>query len=354
MRHRLIATSALFTAAVGLPVQVAKAQEAAPQANDLTTTGPVEDAAGPNTPDDSNVIVVTAQKRTENLQDVPISAVALNAETLVNANVTNVTEVQRIAPSLTIARAQNTTNQNVRIRGIGSGSSTAIEPSVAFFLDGVYVPRAGSIIGNLVDVDSIEVLRGPQGTLFGRNASVGAITINTAAPHFTNSLSATMRVANYGQLRGEIVGNAKVSDTVAVRLAGAVDLYEGDFVSLNPFPHTLGKTQTVFTRGSVLWEPSANFTWLVKGDYQHVSGDGQTPYELLPETLPSNNTFPQRLDPDGPGPLTGPSLSTGDTYDRVVSNYLFGEVDDTIWGITSDATLTLGWRLPSAIDQWVS
>lgn len=309
-------------------------------------------------PIEGDVIVVTAQKRAENLQDVPISAVALGAQALENANVTNVTEIQRVAPGLTIARAQNTTNQNVRIRGIGSGSSTAIEPSVAFFLDGIYVPRAGSVIGNLVDVESVEVLRGPQGTLFGRNASVGAITINTALPRFDDSVSARLRVANYGQMRSELVLNKALGQTVAVRLAGSLDFYQGDFTSLNPFPHRLGETNTRFGRASVLWEPSANFSWVVRGDYQHVSGDGQTPYEVLPETLPANNTFPQRTDPDGPGPLTGPSLSTGDPYDRVVSNYLFGVVDDTIWGLSSDARLTFGndyqLRLVSGYRDWES
>ena len=305
-----------------------------------------------------NVIVVTAQKRVENLQDVPISAVVLDADTLVNANVTNVTEVQRIAPSLTIARAQNTTNQIVRIRGVGAGSSTAIEPSVAFFLDGIYVPRAGSIIGNLVDVSAVEVLRGPQGTLFGRNASVGAITINTASPQFENTVAGKVRLANNNQMRMEAVANLMASDTVAFRLVGAVDSYGGDFVSLNPYPHRLGETLTAFTRASALWEPSNNFSLLIKGDFQRVTGDGQTPYEILPETLPANNTFPQRVDPDGPGPLTGPSLSTGDPYDRVVSNYLFGEVDDTIWGVTSDARLTLAndyeLRLVSGYRDWES
>ena len=229
---------------------------------------------------------------------------------------------------------------------------------MAFFLDGIYVPRAGSIIGNLVDVASVEVLRGPQGTLFGRNASVGAITINTASPRFENSLSAKVRLADPAQIRMESVVNLMASDSLAFRLVGAVDDYGGDFVSLNPFPHTLGKSTTAFARASALWEPSARFSWLVKGDFQHVTGDGQTPYEILPETLPANNTFPQRVDPDGPGPLTGPSLSTGDPFDRGTSNYLFGRVDDTIWGVTSDARLTLSGdyelRLVSGYRDWES
>lgn len=306
----------------------------------------------------SDEIVITAQKRAENVQDVPISVIALDAKTLERANITTVTDLQRIAPSLTIARAQNTTNQNVRIRGVGSGSSTAIEPSVAIFLDGVYVPRAGAIIGNLVDLAGIEVLRGPQGTLFGRNASVGAISIKTADPTFDRAGSASLIVGNYGRIRSEGVLNVPLSDSFSVRVAGSAERYDGDFTALNPFPHRLGALSTVFGRASALWEPTDKLKWVVKGDYQTITGDGQTPYEILPSTLPANNTFPARGDPDGAGPRTGPSLSTGDPYDRVVSNYLFGVADDRVWGISSDLSYELGddytLRLINGYRDWRS
>lgn len=321
------------------------------------TVEPTETGAPQASPEGSE-IVVTAQKRAENVQDVPISVVALDSETLAAANILTVTDVQRLAPSLVIARAQNTTNQKITIRGVGTGSSTAIEPSVAFFLDGVYVPRAGSIVGNLVDVEAVEVLRGPQGTLFGRNASMGALSIRTARPTFERSASASLLAGNYGRLRSEMVINQPLAPDLAIRLVGAAERYEGDFISLNPYPHRLGALNTVFGRASLRWEPSDAISWTVRGDYQETGGDGQTPYELLPETLPANNSFPVRTDPDGSGPLTGPSLSTGDPYDRVVSNYLFGVTDDRVWGATSDLSATLGGdydiRLVSGYRDWRS
>ena len=350
-----MAAMLLTTTALALALQAAATTDetrVTPQSMSAVT-----DAAAPNDTS-SDDIVVTAQKRAENVQDVPISVIAIDARTLERANVTTVTDLQRLAPSLTIARAQNTTNQNVRIRGVGSGSSTAIEPSVAFFLDGVYVPRAGSIIGNLVDISGVEVLRGPQGTLFGRNASVGAISIKTADPTFTRAGSASLIVGNYGRIRSEGMVNIPLTDTLAIRFAGSAERYQGDFTALNPYPHRLGQLSTLFGRASVLWQPTSRITWKVKGDYQTIDGDGQTPYELLPSTLPANNTFQQRTDPDGAGPLTGPSLSTGSTYDRVVSNYLFGVADDRVWGVTSDLSYELGGdytlRLVDGYRDWRS
>ena len=311
----------------------------------------------PNAEPTGTDIVVTAQKRAESLQKVPISIVAFDGKALEDANVFTVTDLQRIAPSLNIARSTNSTNQRVTVRGVGTGSSSAIEPSVAFFLDGVYVPRAGSIIGNLVDIAGVEVLRGPQGTLFGRNASVGAISIKTADPAFERSASASLIAGNYGRLRSELVLNQPLSDTLAVRIAGAAERNDGDFTSLNPFPHGLGKLSTVYGRTSLLWKPTAALAWKVKADYQQIDGDGLVPYEIAPETLPANNSFAARTDPDGVGSATGPSLSTGDPYDRVVSNYLFGITDDRVWGISSDLSYDVSGytlRLLSGYRDWRS
>ncbi|HEY8602852.1 TonB-dependent receptor [Tsuneonella suprasediminis] len=293
-------------------------------------------------PDNSGIIVVTAQKRAENVQDVPISIIALDGDSLEKANVTNVTDLQRVAPSLIISRGSNPTNQRVTIRGLGTGSSSAIEPSVALFLDGIYVPRAGSLVGNITDVEAVEVLRGPQGTLFGRNASVGAISIKSADPKFFRSAKFSLLAGNYGRIQNEVVLNLPVTDTLAVRLVESAERTTGDFISTTPYPHKQGAAKSIFTRASVLWQPTDRLTWKVKADYQKRGGDGQAPWEIVPSTLRADNTFPARLDPDGTGPLTGPSLSTGPMDDRVVNNYVFGNVDDQFWGITSDLSLEIG------------
>lgn len=134
----------------------AHAQDAAPEA---------EDTSG-------GEIIVTAQKRAQSAQDVPISIVTLSGEGLAEANVLTVLDLGQVAPNFQSVRSSNTGSTRLGIRGVGSLANTLIEPSVAVFLDGVYAPRSGSILGAFLDIESVEVLRGPQGTLFGRNASV--------------------------------------------------------------------------------------------------------------------------------------------------------------------------------------
>src|SRR5690606_6555010 len=148
--------------------------------------GPVTSASAQDTTKseaiDDNIIVVTAQKRAENVQDVPISIAAFTEAQLVDANVNDVLELTSVTPNFRATQAQQIATTTLRIRGIGAAGNTAIEPSVATFLDGVYIPRPGSIIGTFLDVEGVEVLRGPQGTLFGRNASAGALSLRSASP----------------------------------------------------------------------------------------------------------------------------------------------------------------------------
>ena len=115
-------------------------------------------------PNDTD-IVVTAQKRAENVQDVPISIAAFSGETLEKNNVVNIEGLAKVTPNLSVAKGAQTSYVRLAIRGIGAASNTTVEPSVAVFLDGAYVPRVGAVISSMLDMESVEVLRGPQGTL---------------------------------------------------------------------------------------------------------------------------------------------------------------------------------------------
>ena len=125
-------------------------------------------------------VVVTAQKREQNLQDVPVAVSAFSGEVLRDSGVRDMFELATIAPSLTVDSAQTSTTTTFGIRGIFTSSQNfGLESSVGLYVDGVYRARQGSMINNMVDVASVEVLRGPQGTLFGRNTPAGAITVNS-------------------------------------------------------------------------------------------------------------------------------------------------------------------------------
>ena len=110
---------------------------------------------------------------------------------------------RKVTPNLSVAKGAQTSYVRLAVRGIGAASNTTVEPSVAVFLDGAYVPRVGAVISSMLDMESVEVLRGPQGTLFGRNASVGAVSFHTARPKF-------------GDFSGEVTGEIGNGDRYKV------------------------------------------------------------------------------------------------------------------------------------------
>ena len=154
-------------------------------------------------------IIVTAQKRAENLQDVPISVVALSAQQLQDAGVTNIRDLQILTPGLTVTSEGNENVTTARIRGIGTvGDNPGLESSVGVNIDGVYRPRNGVAFGDLGEIEQVEVLYGPQGELFGKNNDAGVINITTKRPSSTFGATAEITGGNFNdrEFRGSITG----------------------------------------------------------------------------------------------------------------------------------------------------
>ena len=165
-------------------------------------------------------IVVTAQKRTESVQDVPISITAISGEDLVRRGLNDMQDVARAVPNFDLPASNNMRNVSIRIRGIGStGTNPGIENSVGTFLDGLYMPAGAMSFGELSDIQTIEILRGPQGTLYGRNTPIGALNVTTLKP--SNEPEAMLRVgyADYEQanINGHLGGG--LSEDMAGRLS---------------------------------------------------------------------------------------------------------------------------------------
>jgi outer membrane receptor protein involved in Fe transport len=128
-------------------------------------------------------IYVTATKRQQTLQEVPVAVSVTNSETIEKAQILDILDLQSVVPSLRITQLQSSANTNFIIRGFGNGANNAgIEPSVGVFIDGVYRSRSAGAISDLPNLERVEVLRGPQSTLFGKNASAGIISVVTAKP----------------------------------------------------------------------------------------------------------------------------------------------------------------------------
>ncbi len=181
-------------------------------------------------------VVVTANRRAESIQEVPMSVTAFTSEFFKDTGVRNLADLEQYTPSLKIVSGSDSSQQSIRIRGIGSvGSNAGIDPSVGTFIDGVYQGRAGMSIGDLIDIQRVEILRGPQGTLYGKNTAAGAISIITLPPS-PDEFSSEIELGYNSESRAEVHGmiNVPLGDSGnAIRFtAFGVDgdhLFENDF-----------------------------------------------------------------------------------------------------------------------------
>ncbi|MBA2932656.1 TonB-dependent receptor [Sphingomonas sp. CGMCC 1.13654] len=218
-------------------------------------------------------IIVTAQKRSENLQNVPIVVTTVNRQLLQDSGVKDIKDLALLAPGLLVTSTTSEASTTARIRGIGTvGDNAGLESSVGVVIDGVYRPRNGVGFGDLGNVDRIEVLKGPQGTLFGKSATAGVINILTAAPKNKFGIDAEVEAGNYGDIGGsaEITGPI-VNDKVAASLYFADRHRDGFFdVDTGPGPRTSthDTNRDFYTiRGQLLFTPSDTFKARVIADY---------------------------------------------------------------------------------------
>lgn len=210
-------------------------------------------------------IVVTAQRREELQRDVPMSITALGQETLTKAGITNTTDIGRVAPGVALPFYGAFILPS--IRGISSnGSGIGDNPNVAIYLDGVYQASHSGLNLDLPDVKSIQVLKGPQGTLYGQNAAGGAIIIDTVAPSFTSSGRVTASYGNFDDksVTGYVTG--PLSETVAAQFAGSYRDRQGVNKDLVRGGHDNG-LRAHSIRGKLLWEPSDTVSVKLQGFY---------------------------------------------------------------------------------------
>ena len=293
-------------------------------------------------------VVVTAQKRAENIQDVPISITAFSGETLRAAGVNDVRDLRRITPNLNITTSSQQTNTRVLIRGIGTAGNTAIEPSVASFIDGIYIPRVGSLLAGLNDIASVEVLRGPQGTLFGRNASIGALNLRTTEPKDVTSSELFASAGDYGRVRGSAIINVPIAETLAARVA--VLGYRSDGFGREELSgDRLGRNTGFSVRAAVRWNITPEIKWVLRGDYQNLTGDGANIVTVVARSVAPNAAanLRTRLDPDGAGPLVGDTPILNATYSRRIRQESQADLADFQTGVASDLTwdMASGYQL---------
>jgi iron complex outermembrane receptor protein len=176
--------------------------EPIPVGNEAPSSGAAQEGAALRSLARVEEITVTARKREEFLEDTPIAVTALGAAALENSNVTRIDQIQELVPNLTILSGASDQVAQIVIRGVGtSGTGISFDPGVGLYIDGVYLPRAQGSIFDVVDIQSVEVLRGPQGTLFGKNTVGGAVSVTTVKPARDAGGTISVRPGNLGQIR---------------------------------------------------------------------------------------------------------------------------------------------------------
>ncbi|MDO7844328.1 TonB-dependent receptor [Sphingomonas immobilis] len=218
---------------------------------------------------DSGDVVVTARRREERAQDVPIAMSIVDAGTIAQTGAFNVNRLQQQQPSLQFY-SSNPRNSAINIRGLGAPfglTNDGIEQGVGFYLDGVYVGRVGASTFDFVDIDRIEVLRGPQGTLYGKNTTAGAVNISTRAPSFSPEAKFEASAGDYAyyQIKGSVSGPI-VGDTLAARLSGSLTRRGGTIYDTTSKKY-LQKLDNFSLRGQLLWKPSEDLSFRLTGDF---------------------------------------------------------------------------------------
>lgn len=251
----------------------ALAQQVPPAATGNDTAGDaVSASAAEDTPEapQTGDIIVTAQKRSERLQDVPLAVTAVSAESLASRQINDTTALTRAVPSLTFQQGNHPANTTFRIRGVGTALfGQGVESSVAVVVDGVPMVRAAQSLSDFADVERIEVLRGPQGTLFGKNASAGVLSIVTARPSSHFEASGDVTIAEDNEYRAKGTLSAPLSDTLRVRAGGFYNSVQGPAYNVTLKRHVNGQDSWGL-RGKLEWEAAPNLTFLLGADYRET------------------------------------------------------------------------------------
>ncbi|MFW2829217.1 TonB-dependent receptor [Sphingomonas sp. ID0503] len=262
--HRNAASIAALTAGlIAVPASAQTAAEPAPQVA----------AAAPEEAEPSE-IVVTAQKRSERLQDVPISISAVSAATLERQSVTQVAQISQTVPAIRIDFSGNTVQPT--IRGVGSAiAGPGTNSNIPTYIDGYYIPNPVATDLNLINIASLNVLKGPQGTLFGRNATGGAIQVTTRAPQHDTTILARVGYQSFDHLTSGFYGSTGLTDTLAVDLAASYERGDGFKRNIVTGEKDVGKFEKWSIRTKALWEPTDGVSFTLA--YAHSDSDDPTP-----------------------------------------------------------------------------
>ncbi|MEP2234616.1 MAG: TonB-dependent receptor [Alteripontixanthobacter sp.] len=347
---RILLTSTAAIAMIGL-AGTAQAQQAVIDGDDV---GQNEEASDRR---DDNIIIVTATRRAEDVQEIPIAVTAVSPVQLERQGVVNVQEITQVSPSFSTSNAQTSSGSVVlRIRGVGTTSNNiGFESAVGVFVDGAYQSRPGIALSEFVDVERVEILRGPQGTLFGRNTSAGALNITNKRPDlsdFGGFANATYGNRDLYSVQGAI--NAPlIQDTLAVRLTGAYRERDGFVTVVDASGTPVGESNGVdqyLVRGQIGFESEGGIRGRIIGDYNKSKAPFGAAIEVLQSPVETAGLF-AAVGLGARGGMAGPVVAVnpfnqeaaeGAIDARIATANFAPETEGDQWGVTGEIEFPLG------------
>ena len=310
----------------------AHAEAPAPEVTDeATTLQPAETAEA-----SSQGIVVTARRRTESAQDVPIAVTVIGGQQIAETGAFNIARLQQLAPTLQLY-SSNPRNTSLNIRGLGVPfglTSDGFEQGVGIYIDDVYFSRVAAATFDFLDVAQVEVLRGPQGTLYGKNTTAGAVNIRTNQPTFTFQGNAEVSLGNYAFKQARAAVSGPLSDTIALRVAASLTDRRGTIFNVTS-RQDIQSLDNLGLRAQVLWQPTNDLKVTLAGDYnkQEANCCGSVFVRTVATQRPLNRQFAALAAAQGYAP---PSTNPFDRLSDLDSNLRAGNV-------IAGASLRINW-----------
>ena len=240
-------------------------------------------------------VIVTAQKREQSIYDVPVAISAFSAATIEKQGISDLTDIGKFVPNLNVTgfSAGHTSSANPFIRGIGlQDHLITTDPGVGVYVDGVYLGRQVGQNWSLANIERVEVLRGPQGTLYGRNSIGGAINIITRKPGDEEGGRLSVMAGTRGRINADIYNNMRLSDRAALSVTAAYQTRGGlgDFVNIPNSPKRVGEMEDLSGRIALLLEPNDRLSFLLTAD-GNDGDNGMRPYDTLIDELPNGAVY---------------------------------------------------------------
>ena len=277
-------------------------------------------------------VIVTAQKRTESLQDVPMAIASISGDKIQRAGIQDLSELSSYIPNLTISEQSGASPSRIVIRGVGSGNNAGFDQSVGMFVDGVYSGRAQQFLTAFLDVGSVEVLKGPQGTLFGKNTVAGAISIRSARP--TKNMEGEIRTSyetEYGDTETSGYISGPITENLQGRLTAKQSNKDGYFDNIvRDVDEKSRDSQSV--RGSLLFQPTDAIEIYAKLEYSDQETEGATNQVSNTDGYLRGQALNNYISP----------LEDGKLDDKSTSNSFSKETGDTD---TLNSVVELTWNM---------